>query len=56
MTGPGAPSDNVVEAEGQKFSFLFLGGTAPEPKVQGGHVLVGDQIVGLENGQITLVK
>ena len=38
MTGPGAPRDGTIEANGAKFSFLFLGGTTPTPNVDGDRI------------------
>ena len=55
MTGPGAPKDNVQEAGGTAFSFLFLTkGEAPKPTAQGNKVAVGRQTVSLENRRIVL--
>jgi len=55
MTGPGAPKDNVVEAGGAAFSFLFLTkGAAPKPAVQGSKITVGKQTISVENGRIVL--
>ena len=55
MTGPGAPKDNVLEAGGTAFSFLFLTkGEAPKPTAQGNKVAVGRQTVSLENRRIVL--
>lgn len=55
MTGPGAPKENVVEAGGAAFSFLFLTkGETPKPVAAGNKVAVGRQTVCVENGCIVL--
>ncbi len=54
MTGPGAPAEGAVEAGGAKFSFLFLGGTAPRPKAEGNKVAVGKQTVRFDGKTIVL--
>jgi hypothetical protein len=51
MTGPGAPKNNVVEAGGTTFSFLFLTkGTPPTPRVEGNRITIGHRIV-TQDGQ-----
>jgi hypothetical protein len=55
MTGPGAPGENTVTADGAKLSFLFLTtGSEPKPEVQGGKVVVGQQTVTLDRGRLVL--
>ncbi len=54
MTGPGAPTNSVVEAGGNKFGFLFLGGSAAQPKVEGGKVVIGGQSVTSDGKKIVL--
>ena len=58
MTGPGAPtSGTIVEAEGRKFSFLFLTkGKAPEPKRAIDKIIVGEQMVRFDGKKIVLAK
>jgi len=56
MTGPGAPGGTVVEAGGTKFSFLFLGGAAPQPRDEGNKLVVGAQTVSLDGKTIVLAK
>jgi hypothetical protein len=56
MTGPGAPAQGAVEAGGTRFSFLFLGGTAPTPRAQGNQVLVGRQTVRFDGKKIVLAR
>jgi hypothetical protein len=54
MTGPGAPADHAVEAGGMRYSFLMLGGAAPECKVEDDRVVLGRQTVSLDGGRIVL--
>lgn len=55
MHGPGAPEDNRVEADGETFSFLFLGdGETPDLNVRDGRVRAGDQEIGLRDGRVFL--
>ena len=56
MTGPGAPAGTVVEAGGQKFSFLILGGKDVKPQAQGDKIILGGQTIGFADGKITLAK
>jgi hypothetical protein len=55
MTGPGAPSDNVIKADGHVFSFKFLTkGSAPTPKAVDDKVAVGKQTVSMQNSKLML--
>lgn len=54
MTGPGAPAGNGVEAGGNTFSFLFIGGSGIQPKVEGSKVVIGKQSVSVEGKAIVL--
>jgi len=54
MTGAGVPGADTVEAGGTRFSFLMLGGTSPERKVEGNRVVVGGQSVSFNGQSIVL--
>ena len=55
MTGPGAPKDQTVSAGGTTFSLKFLTrGKAPEPKVVGNRVRIGDRVVSFRDGIVAL--
>ncbi|MFW6106565.1 MAG: hypothetical protein ACOC8H_00220 [bacterium] len=55
MSGPGAPDENTVDLNGRSFSFKFLGdGMAPEPKVDGDAIVVGQQKITYADGHIVL--
>ena len=57
MTGPGAPDAKSVSAGGTKFAFLFLtGGEEPAPKSDGRKIVVGEQTVSIQDGNIVLGK
>jgi hypothetical protein len=57
MTGPGAPGENTVKLRDTTVSFLLLtDGKPPEPKVDGDVIVVGDQWLAVENGEIRLGK
>lgn len=57
MTGPGAGEGLTVEADGIRFSFLFLtAGNTPVLKVKGSKIVINKQTVSLKNGNIELGK
>jgi hypothetical protein len=56
LSGPGAPAAGAVDVGGTKVSFLFLGGKAPTPRVEGNQVMVGGQKVTLTGNRIELGK
>ena len=57
MTGPGAPGGKTVTAGGTTFSFRFLtSGAEPAPKAEGDKVVIGEQTVSMEQGNIVLGK
>lgn len=57
MSGPNAPAAGAVDVAGTKVSFLFLGkGQAPTPQVAGNKITVGNQIITVDDGKLTLTK
>jgi len=57
QAGPAAGKGTTLEAGGQKFSFLFLTkGPAPQPKVEGDKIVVGQQTVGWDGKRMVLGK
>jgi hypothetical protein len=57
MAGPGSPGRDTASLGGTALSFLFLTkGEAPEPKVEGARIVVGEQTVALEGGNLVLGK
>jgi hypothetical protein len=57
MTGRGTPRGDTVEAGGTTFALKFLTeGKVPEPRVEDGKIVVGEQTVTLEDGHIVLSR
>ncbi|MEM9658297.1 MAG: hypothetical protein AAF961_08055, partial [Planctomycetota bacterium] len=56
MTGPGAPSDGVVNVDGVEFSLLFLGGRPPTPRVEGKRIRLNGQTVSFDGQRIVLAN
>jgi hypothetical protein len=55
MTGPGAPGENIVKLDNTTCSFLLLtDGAPPKPQVDGDRIVVGRQIISMDNGKIVL--
>jgi hypothetical protein len=54
MTGPGAPNQDAFQVGGTRFSFLFLGGSTPTPRVEGDKLIVGGQTVSHNGTRIVL--
>jgi hypothetical protein len=54
MTGPGAPPDSSIKANGITFSLLFLGGTTPTPRVDGNRVVLDNQAISYDGRRILL--
>ena len=55
QAGPAAGKGTALQAGGQTFSFLFLTtGKAPEPRVEGDKIIVGEQTVSWDGKRIVL--
>jgi hypothetical protein len=43
ISGPGATGQKTIQAGGKTFALILLGGSPPEPKVEGAKVIIGGQ-------------
>jgi hypothetical protein len=56
MTGPGAPAADALDVGGTKVALLLLGKNPPKPQVAGAQVIIGQQTITVEAGQLILAK